>query len=237
MFILLPVREHPGRRSFERGVALLRGMVLPTIDLRVCLGLLSAPKETEALVQLMTDREEDHRRWLAELTASVIEARPFGLAVDPHACAFGRWYDAFRTDDAVLRGALQAFEAPHAAVHALAGEASALVGAGRAGEALARLERARGAELAAMLEVFQRARDALRSQHREVGVAVHLQGKPVALVVDRAEAVAELAPLSDDDDPLRAGVLQTELMTGLGRWKGRDMPVMMLDLERLAKLR
>jgi purine-binding chemotaxis protein CheW len=184
----------------------------------------------------MTDREQDHLRWLAELEASVRGARPFVLATDPHACAFGRWYDAFRTDDAVLRGALQAFEAPHAAVHALAAEVDGLVRACGVDRALARVEEARSTVLAEMVQLFQRTRAVLREQHREVGVSVELSGRPAALVVDRAEAVAEITLLGDDEDPLRGGLVESGLMLGLGRWKGHAAPVYVLDLARVAAL-
>jgi chemotaxis signal transduction protein len=82
-----------------RGVVSLRGEVLTLLDLRMRLGMSSRLRETADFCDLVQRREDDHRRWLAELSASVLERRPFLLTLDPHQCAFGRWYDAYRSDD------------------------------------------------------------------------------------------------------------------------------------------
>ena len=81
-----------------RGVINLRGRIIKLIDLRVQLGLPPLRAEMDALIQLLRDREQDHRNWLAELESCVRERRPFGMARDPHKCKFGLWYDRFSTE-------------------------------------------------------------------------------------------------------------------------------------------
>lgn len=201
MFVLADVRKPPGVPPHQRGVARLRGWALPAVDLRVCLGHPSAEAELQALLQLLRDRERDHQHWLAELDASVRERRPFGLATDPRKCRFGQWYYAFKTDDAVLRGELVRFEAPHAQVHALALEVAARQAEGDHEAARAVVERGR-VTLGVLLDLFGRLRQAVVAQQREVGVLVRLGGRDAVLVVDRAEAVAELEVIPAGDDPL-----------------------------------
>lgn len=235
MFVLADVRKPPGIPPHQRGVARLRGAVLPAVDLRVCLGHPSAEAELMGLLQLLRDREQDHRAWLAELEASVREARPFALATDPRLCRFGKWYYAFRTDDAVLRAELARFEQPHAEIHALAVEVAGLLAAGR-GEACAGvLERGR-TKLGELVGIFERTRQVLVEQQREVGVTVQLGGRAAVLVVDRAEAVAELEAIDAADDPLTSGSIPVELVSRLARWKGASQPVLVLDLDRVAAL-
>jgi len=232
IFLLGEVRVPPGCAPHQRGVAVLRGDVLPAIDLRVCLGHPSAPAETEALVRLLGEREEDHRRWLAELEACVRERRAFGLATDPRKCKFGQWFYAFRTDDAVLRGELARFEEPHARIHALAADVLALEPA----EALARIEGARRGLLAALLELFASARRAVQEAHREVGVTVEVAGRRSVLVVDRAEAVADLEQIPAEDDPVAGGALRVDLVRRLARWRASAAPVLLLDVDHLDAL-
>jgi len=236
MFVLPEVRRPPGVPAWQRGVTLLRGSALPAIDLRVCLGLESSEHELEVFLEEMRAREEDHRAWLAELEASTREERPFKLATDPRQCKFGRWYYSFKTDDAVVRGALGAFEAPHAAIHALAGKVTALRTEGRQADALELLEASRTGLLAELIGIFAQTIRVVRQQHREVGAVVRLGRREVVLIVDRADAVAELEAIEAGDDPLRDGSLRVELVSRLARWRGSPQPVLVLDLERLANL-
>jgi purine-binding chemotaxis protein CheW len=236
MFVLTDVRRPPGVPPHQRGVARLRGSVLPAVDLRICLGHVSADREVADLVQMLRDREQDHRNWLAELDASVRERRPFKLATDPHQCKFGQWYDTYRTEDAVLRGELSRFEQPHAEIHALAIEVEALKASGDHAGAQRVVDGAREGQLAALVALFARTRQAVVEQQKEVGVLVRLAGRAAILVVDRAEAVAELEDIEEADDPLAGGALRVDLVPRLARWRGASQPVLVLDLERVAAL-
>ncbi|MGC4001557.1 MAG: chemotaxis protein CheW [Anaeromyxobacter sp.] len=237
MFVLPEIRVPPGIPAHQRGVARLRGSVLPAIDLRVCLGLTSSGVEVDAFVQLLVDREQDHRSWLGELEACVREGRKFTLATDPRQCRFGKWYYGFKTDDPVLRMALDAFEQPHADIHGLAQQAEALLAEGHAAQAQQLVERARTGVLAELIGIFARTRTLVREQRKEVGVTVQLGGRDAALIVDRAEAVTEVEPLPEKDDPLRGGALESHLVERMGRWKGSNAPVLLLSLEKVAALR
>jgi len=234
MFVLPAVHRLPGMPPHQRGVAVLRTGTLPAIDLRVCLGLPSATAALDALIQLLRDREQDHRDWLAELAASVREDRPFGLATDPHECKFGKWYYAFQTDDAVLRGQLERLEKPHAAIHALAAEVEALRGVGRAPEALQALEHARQGLLAELVRLFEQLRSVVRAQHREIGVAIAGAGQAAVAIVDRAEAVSDLEVIEGGEDPLETSHLGSALVARTARWAAAKQPVFVLDVARLA---
>jgi hypothetical protein len=61
-----------------------------------------------------------------------------------------------------------------------------------------------------------------------------LGGRRTVLIVDRADAVADLERLSDDDDPLASGEMRADLVRRMARWAGAKAPVMLLDLERIA---
>ncbi len=236
MFVITDVRRPPGLPPFQRGVARLRGSALPAIDLRVCLGHRSSDAEVADFLQLLRDREDDHHQWLAELEASVQERRPFRLGTDPRRCKFGQWYYGFKTDDAVLRGELSKFEQPHAEIHGLAVEVEALKAGSNHEAARQVVERGRAGQFALLVQVFERVRRAIVEQHKEVGVLVRLAGRDAVLVVDRAEAVADLEPFDAGDDPLAAGALRVDLVPRLARWRGAAQPVLVLDLDKVAAL-
>lgn len=114
---VVPVPQTP---DYIRGVINLRDQVIPVMDLRLRMGMTSLVDETEDLIKLLDQREQDHKNWIAELESSVREQRGFKLATDPHKCAFGKWYDNFKTENRILAGCLRKFDAPHQKIHAIA---------------------------------------------------------------------------------------------------------------------
>jgi chemotaxis signal transduction protein len=232
MFLLREVAQAPGAPPWQRGVTSLRGRVLPVLDLRVALGIPPAREELAAFLKLLDDREQDHLRWLAELEASVREARTFGLTTDPRRCKFGVWYYAYRASDAVVESELARFEQPHAAIHAVAIEVEALRARGDAAGALRLVEEARAGVLGELVRLFARTREAVRAQHREIGVVVAREGGAVVLAADTAEAVAPLDLHDDASDPVRSGALRAGGVARLARWRARERPVLVLDLEQ-----
>jgi purine-binding chemotaxis protein CheW len=236
MFVLPAVHKVAGAPPHHRGMTSVRGSPLPAVDLRVCLGVASASSELEALVELLRAREQDHRNWLAELEASVRERRAFALATDPRKCKFGQWYYSFATEDAVLRAELARIERPHAAIHALAIEVEALKAGGRFDQALADVAAARNGVLAEVLRCFEEIRRAVRAQHREIGVTATFADRRCVLIVDRAEAVADVERLAEADDPVASGELRVELIGSLARWSGARQPVLLLDMHATAGL-
>jgi purine-binding chemotaxis protein CheW len=233
MFVLPEVHAPPLRRQGLRGLIRLRELVLATVDLRVCLGLPPATVELEELVDLLSAREHDHVNWLEELDSSTREGRPFTLATDPRKCAFGRWYESFQTDNAVLRSELARIQAPHARVHALAAEVEALKQTGAKDEAIRRIGAARHGVLAEVVQLFASIREVVRQEHREIGVSVDLSGQRAALIVDTAEVVTELEEIPREEDPVGSGLIDRGVVGRMARWRGRPQPVLVLDLEAL----
>src|SRR5690242_20600600 len=93
--------------------------------------------------KLMSDREEDHRKWLGELERSAAEGAEFRLATDPHKCAFGPWYRPECTWTAAL---LRRLERPHTEIHAIAAMSGELLRAGKKEQAFQLIEQKRSGE-------------------------------------------------------------------------------------------
>ena len=192
------VTSVPNAPAEIRGVINLRGNIIPLIDLRVRLGLPSIKTETDALVQLLHERERDHLNWLKELEASVRERRPFGLAKDPHKCKFGIWYDQFKTESSMVRATLQLsttiqrMDEPHRIIHATANEVLRLAEKGNSDGALALISARRNGELAALVKLFADLRQTLMDDRREVAVVLCFGARRLAVSVDMVEAVERI---------------------------------------------
>jgi len=177
-----------------RGVMNWRGKIIPCLDLRKRLGMPGAQEELDELAGLITARAADHIAWMEELFRSVEEKRPFTLTSDPHACAFGKWYDNFHTNNLTVSALLRKMDAPHKAVHAVAVRVEALKAEGKFDAAARVVNSARETTLARLLDLFSGFEAVLKENYRPVAIIVNASGALAAITVDSVEAVEHLDP-------------------------------------------
>lgn len=229
--LLPPVVSVPQSSPEIRGVINLRGKIIQLIDLRVKLGFPALKAELDALAQLLNEREQDHRNWLAELEACVRERRPFGLARDPHQCKFGRWYDQFSTLNRLLRMTLPGMDAPHKAIHATADKVLHLVKIGDLEAAVALISDHRNRELAALVKLFAESRQILADGNREVAIVLARGNECVAFSADMVEA-AETIP-AENIEPLSVVLsnLNNQLLCRVGKRLKTNQTILIFDDE------
>lgn len=186
----------PRMPDYVRGVMNWRGKIIPNIDLRLRLGMPCAQEELHELAGMITARAADHMAWMEELENSVAQHRPFTLTTDPHACAFGRWYDSFTTTNLTVAGLLRKMDAPHKAIHALAVRVESLKTEGKFDEARRLVDSCRDTTLARLLDLFTHFEEAIHENHRPVAIIVNTCGTLAALTVDRVESVELIDPSS-----------------------------------------
>lgn len=224
-----PVRSVPHAPPGLRGLINMRGQVMPLRGLREQFGLPSLQEETSDFVSLLRQREEDHGRWLDELEASVRERRAFTLTTDPHACAFGKWYDTFRTENLMFAMALRRFDAPHKRIHAAGAAVSAAMAAGRHEECERVLSEARTTTFAVLKGVFSDAIQTLSEEQREITLVLTRGQQFVGLAVDAVESVERLGTVDAESHNEGAATQYPELVKGVGRRAKDGNLVLVLD--------
>ncbi|MCC6152668.1 MAG: chemotaxis protein CheW [Candidatus Hydrogenedentes bacterium] len=222
----------PYAADFVRGAIQLRGEIMTLVDFRVWVGLPSALTAANDLVAEMRQREQDHRDWLDELEASIRQKRAFTKATDPHKCAFGKWYDNYKTDNAVFRDVLRRFAAPHAAIHAIAERALAAAQGGSELQAMAIIDETRNTTLSVMIKLFGEFRDIILNQMREIALIVGNGQKQCAIVVDTVESVEPLKQTFDSTSNMHRDSDCVQI-PWLGRRIKDDTPVLIPDVEIL----
>ena len=228
------VTKVPTLPGHVRGVMNLRGQIIPLIDLRERLGMTSLNSEAIAFCDMMHQREQDHKNWINELQASVTEQREFKLTTDPHKCAFGKWYDTFKTDNVTISAILARFEAPHQRIHAIGEQVKSMAAKGEHSAASALIDRCRDTELSEMIHLFGTLREAYTDCAREIAVVVNHNDLLLAFAVDAIDSISELATGSTVSlDEAGAGLTSTEFVASVGRTKGNDRFVLILDLNKL----
>ena len=70
-----------------------------------------------ALSGLLSARWIDHLDWIKDLSSSILTKKAFTGGVDPHQCAFGKWYYSYQASNPEFGSLLSEWEAPHAKLH------------------------------------------------------------------------------------------------------------------------
>ncbi|MCP3891656.1 MAG: hypothetical protein GY702_22725 [Desulfobulbaceae bacterium] len=223
----------PKTPNYVKGVINLRGQVIPVIDLRLKMGMTSMTEEADALVQLLDQREQDHKNWIADLESSVRERREFKLATDPHKCAFGKWYDNFDTDNRILAGCLAKFDAPHKKIHAIAIKVKKMEEEKDFDSAYEMINQTKVGELAEMIRLFAEARSLLRESNREIALVIEWSERTMAVGVDSVETVEKLSESHIDEIPAMVSTLDNECVSGIGKRDKDEELVQLLDVGKL----
>ncbi|WP_321391539.1 chemotaxis protein CheW [uncultured Desulfuromusa sp.] len=223
MIALPQVTRIPDSINYMSGTISVRGMIIPLIDLRAYFGHKSADLVVE---EFWDQRLADHKNWLNELKASVDEKREFTLATDPHMCAFGKWYDNYKSDNRILAGILVKFDLPHKRIHAIAKEVSTYVAEGKIDEAHHVIEKTTNTELKAMEKLFDEIKQAAREvARRRIAMVIEMEDRTLALDVDEVVAVERIS----DYEP--APQYQTSHLgiTRIGRRNKNDELVLLME--------
>ena len=233
MVVMPHIVEIPGAPDYIRGVINLRGKVIPVLDLRQRLGMLSYTDEVKELISLLHQREQDHKNWLVELEASVRDHKEFKLTTDPHQCAFGRWYDNYTTDNRILAFNLKKFDAPHKKIHEIAIKVKELENNGDFDSAISIIRQTRENELAEMVGLFSETRLILQESKREIALVMEWKGKIIAGAVDSVETVEKLNLGEIVDVPGLASTSDNECIIGIAKRSANKGMVQLLDARRL----
>lgn len=99
------------------GVINLRGMMLPLIDMRRLLGMETLEQELLEFESMLRSYQQAHVDWVQELKNCLEDKREFQLPTDPHACAFGKWYDSYKPESQIVALTLAKIDEPHKKLH------------------------------------------------------------------------------------------------------------------------
>lgn len=155
---------------------------------------------SDALVELLSQREQDHLNWLNALEVALRENSEFKLAKDPSACAFGRWYASYQAEDEEMRLLLEKFDAPHRRIHALADELLTMEAEGQVEAALTQLNLHRKTTLQRLQDLFAEARKLAKGNLRPTVIMLQTGSDHLtALLVDEiGEVFSAESPVQDD---------------------------------------
>lgn len=188
----------PDSIDYMSGTITVRGSIIPLVDLRVYTGQPSGAQEIDSFCALMDQRLSDHRNWIKELKTSVDEEREFNLATNPHMCAFGKWYDDYKSGNRTIDSILAKFDAPHRVIHGIAERVVKFVRDGKAEDAHELIDTTSKNELMLMVGLFSEIKEAVREAgRRRIAMVLETENGTIALDIDEVVAVEHIYNIED----------------------------------------
>ncbi len=110
----------PNSHKSLTGVGVIRGQIVPLLNMRDFFSMRSRKDEFEEFKTEMEQRKADHVNWTNELRRCMETGDKFELTTDAHECKFGKWLDTFTTERNDLKAHISHIQKPHARLHGLA---------------------------------------------------------------------------------------------------------------------
>lgn len=110
----------PDSPDYILGLMKHKQEIVPMLDMRTLLGMESLEHAIGRFADMIRQRKEDHIRWVKALEDSVKYDTQFTLAIDPHQCAFGKWYDSYEAPTSTTKNMFGRIRLPHEQLHACA---------------------------------------------------------------------------------------------------------------------
>lgn len=201
-----------------RGVVKFRGRIIELINARVLLNSKSIDEEVREFSELMDTMLNAHLDWVNTLEDCILNGKEFTLTTDPHKCAFGKWYDNFKTNDSVLSFELAKFDKPHKAIHQIGITAVDMLKKGDKDGAVELINSTKDTELQQMIHLFAETKTAYAKSLREILVVLGLdEYNAVSISVDEIVAIEHLFEI--DPNLIKETATNTEYLTGIGKRK------------------
>lgn len=195
--------DYPIKPKAFLGIANHRDHVLPLYDLASWMGSASRRERVKELASFLQQREQDHVGWLDELRRCVESGDAFRKPTDPTQCAFGKWYESLKVDEALrlaithgnvsLEFTLHLFDEPHRRIHAIADDVLQLARTNKEA-AIERIRQSWETDLAQMRGLFSRLKQEFADHVQGIYVVVKLGDRQAALLVESVPEVLGRIP-------------------------------------------
>lgn len=177
------------------GVFPFRGEAVPLIDMRTIFNMPTLKQEYQEFSQMLEARKQDHIKWVNTLENSIKTGEPFTLAIDPHKCTFGKWYDNYKSENNAINFHMRKLDEPHKNLHRAAEETEKCEKKCDECERdeckKVTLEHAKDTYMPIIIRLLDEAKELFKTIYHEM-VLVLNDGRQIGIVVDEVLAVEDL---------------------------------------------
>lgn len=227
----------PNAKKSVRGVIKHRGKIVTVIDIRTLFSLPTIEEEYEEFAAMLDQRKQEHVRWVDTLEQSMKKGEAFTLATDPHKCAFGMWYDGYKSNKHHVNFELSKIDEPHRKLHGMALEAEKLKET-LEGEALRKAQedliiKLRSDYMAKVLQLIDNTKALMKESNKSMVLILETGDAPVGLVVDEIVSVTEIRKISSEES--LDSVRNSPYVCGVGEEEKTREIVMLLNEAEIIK--
>ena len=154
------------------GLVERRGEVYPLLNMRKTFHFPSVDDESETFGKMIEQRKNDHIKWIDAFERCYNTGEKFNLAVDPHKCAFGKWYDQFSKGTHSITFHIKKIEEPHKLLHESAAEIINSMNRGENKKAEALFKKLKNEYYPRVIAVLDEVKAVYRSTYRETVVVL-----------------------------------------------------------------
>ncbi|GEM_PF-483092 len=224
----------PNIQSYIRGLVNFRGNMIPLIDLKKIFKEESLEKIVAEYSAMITARKHDHINWTNELDRCVKSGEQFGLAVDPHECAFGKWYYNYKPENNVIAHHIKKVEEPHRLLHLAAAEYN---NCNKDHENCNReeclkdvLERVKEEYMPEIIRILDGSINVLKNNLKELLIVVEYNNFKAGLIVDSVLSIEAIPSMYGQGD-MNNEYYNTKLISSIGKTEKTQTTVLMLDID------
>ncbi|MBE6880369.1 MAG: hypothetical protein E7490_06010 [Ruminococcaceae bacterium] len=224
----------PTKNKALVGVGVIRGQIVPLINLREFFGMRSLDDEYEEFKEMLEQRKQEHINWASELKRCLETGEKFTLATDPHQCKFGKWIDAYSSNRNDLNAHVAHISKPHSKLHKIAEEIFRDDISDADKEEL--LYEADIFYLPKILSLIDEAKELFKSNFRGIVLLVQPDGsdKTIGLICDEVYSVEE-ADIVFQGSVLRR-IYSSPYICGIAHTERVEGEIVMLDAAKMMNL-
>lgn len=216
------------------GLVERRGEVYPLLNMRKAFHFSSIEEEAEVFGKMIDQRKSDHIRWIETFERCYTAKEKFELAVDPHKCAFGKWYDQFIKGTHPMTFHIKKIEEPHRLLHETAAHILSAVNCGDDKTAEALFKKLKNEYYPRVISILNDIKSMYGSTYRETVVVLADEHQKLGLLVDEVLAVDKVEPVIGGANMNL--LLQSKFFKKVVRNDKIDMEILVVDEEEVLKL-
>lgn len=222
---IIPIPTYPIE---IRGVVNFRNSIIELIDSRVLFNEKSIDEDIRGFNETMDCMKEAHLEWIQTLEDCILNGKEFTLSTDPHKCAFGKWYDNYKTNDSILLFELAKFDKPHKAIHQIGIDCVEMKKRGNEEGAIALIKATKDTALQQMINLFGSTKEAYANSRREILVVLGKnEQNAISISVDEIAAIEYLYEI--DNSLIKDTSTNAEYITSIGKRKDGSVVYLIND--------
>ncbi|HCT65116.1 MAG TPA: hypothetical protein DIC60_07655 [Lachnospiraceae bacterium] len=225
----------PGYSENVRGIINLRGEIIPILELRRILEIISFEKEQREFSDMLDVRKQDHVNWVNELQRCIECGEEFKLTTDPHKCAFGVWYDNYKAKDQTVAFHLKKIYEPHKKLHQMAEKIAECKSIADEDIRKQRIDELMKEEktvyMPMILNLLEETKQVLITSLREMCIVLANEEHSFGILVDEVCSVEAIEFIGSESEVRK--MLQTDLVEGIAQCSSVDGQILVLNKEAL----